>query len=227
MSLVVISDIHGQTFWKDVVSQVLPDDTVVFLGDYFDRRGDGPFAESQVENFLEICDFAKSHSDTHLLIGNHDFQYTPYVTFGISNYDFRNAESYSDAIMANFDMLNVAYFYDMLEFPVICVHGGICRQFLEFIGIDDVKDINSEFHEHPRKFDFIPKYYNEPANTKGDDPWQTPLWIRPNSVMLDAVSGYAQIVGHTPVQNVTKFDMWNGLPVWCTCTLDENAWMRI
>jgi len=77
--IIVLGDTHGRSKWKEVLRKE-PDATkVVFLGDYFDSF-DIPF-EEQVENFTNILALKKEDPDKIvLLLGNHDFQYLPYVT---------------------------------------------------------------------------------------------------------------------------------------------------
>lgn len=51
MSVIVIGDVHASLHWKNIVARREEGDTVIFLGDYFDKRGTGPFAKNQAANF--------------------------------------------------------------------------------------------------------------------------------------------------------------------------------
>lgn len=84
---IVIPDVHGTLFWKDFVAERRPDDRVIFLGDYFLRRGHGSFAKSEAANFLEIVEYARKNPDTFLLMGNHDFEHTNFTQY--ESWDYR------------------------------------------------------------------------------------------------------------------------------------------
>jgi len=74
---ILVPDVHGRTFWKDILPFVDECDRIIFLGDYhdpYDHEGILPF--QSLENFKEIIEFAKTHKDkVTLLLGNHDFTY--------------------------------------------------------------------------------------------------------------------------------------------------------
>lgn len=60
------------------------------------------------------------------------------------------------------------------------------------------KDINTLFKVDLNPFDFI---YGKSGSCYGDDPENGPLWIRPNSLYVDAIEKIDQIVGHTQPRN--------------------------
>jgi hypothetical protein len=47
-------------------------------------------------------------------------------------------------------------------------------------------------------------------NIYGDDITQSPIWIRPSSLCEDPLSGYNQIVGHTPVRAISELAINEG-----------------
>lgn len=98
---IVIPDVHGTMFWKDFVADRKPGERVVFLGDYFLRMGHGPIAASEADNFLEIVDYARKKPETYLLMGNHDFEHTPFTQFEPWVYH----PEFHKAIMSNLDMI--------------------------------------------------------------------------------------------------------------------------
>ncbi|MDR0452283.1 MAG: hypothetical protein LBH15_04505, partial [Treponema sp.] len=73
---------------------------------------------------------------------------------------------------------------------------GISKTFLSLRGIADPLDINRRFRKNPRLLVFCG------ADSYGNDITQGPLWIRPESLLSDALPGYSQIVGHTPVEGI-------------------------
>ncbi|MDR1004184.1 MAG: metallophosphoesterase, partial [Prevotellaceae bacterium] len=71
---IVIGDIHGLTYWKEVVKQN-PDCRYIFMGDYLD-----PYTHVSchdlIENLNAVIGFKKKHpDDVILLLGNHDMHY--------------------------------------------------------------------------------------------------------------------------------------------------------
>ena len=75
--LIIVPDIHGRTFWKDILPFVDECEKIVFLGDYHDPYlHEGITCEQSIDNFVEIINFAKEHPDkVVLLLGNHDLSY--------------------------------------------------------------------------------------------------------------------------------------------------------
>ena len=87
-------------------------------------------------------------------------------------------------------------------------HAGISTVWLKNVGYDNtqsiVEFINDLWHHKPRAFDFADNGYGH-SDPYGNDTYQTPLWIRPRSLMRAAVSlkkQYVQIVGHTAVKQI-------------------------
>ena len=73
--IIVIPDLHGRTFWKEAVAKY-PDADTIFLGDYLDPYDNEGISHKQArENFTEILDYARNHSNVTLLFGNHDLVY--------------------------------------------------------------------------------------------------------------------------------------------------------
>lgn len=70
MEMLIVPDVHGRTFWKDVIDSNL---SVVFLGDYTDPYPQEEISKKQtIDNFKEIIEFAKENKNrVTLLLGNH------------------------------------------------------------------------------------------------------------------------------------------------------------
>jgi hypothetical protein len=64
-------------------------------------------------------------------------------------------------------------------------------------------DINECFTENPGILAFCG------FDRSGNDITQGPLWIRPESLISDALPGYSQIVGHTPVKDIRRQEILN------------------
>lgn len=220
--IIVISDIHASERWEKMVAKRAAEDAVIFLGDYFDRRGRGPFAASQVDNFIEICHYARSHPYTTLLLGNHDYYYGPWSSYDMSFEP--DAAQIQDALKANIDLLEILVVADFLAKPSIFSHGGLTQTFMRLHGLKKPEEVNALWRVNPGAFEWIPRdpISGTRSNRYGDDPWQSPLWARTDALYRDGLPGYDQIVGHTIVPELQAFETVNGDTVLLTCTLDDT-----
>jgi len=148
-----------------------------------------------------------------MLVGNHDFHYFPEVgDTGTSGYQTRLAPSIQHVIDSNREHLQMAYQMDEFLFS----HAGISSAFLDSVfGINGwktetiVEQINELFKYKPLSFQFgmavsIKKMsFLDPY---GDNEEQSPIWIRPRSLMSanrnTLRKQVIQIVGHTQVKKL-------------------------
>ena len=74
MKILIIPDQHGQSNGLKVAKEKINEvDFVVFLGDYFDSYFSAYRGMKAVENFTDICSFARNNKEkVKLVIGNHD-----------------------------------------------------------------------------------------------------------------------------------------------------------
>lgn len=208
MKTIVIGDIHGRAVWKQIV-YTQKWDKVIFLGDYFDSLDIPP--ELQIINFQEIVKFKEENDDkVVLLIGNHDEHYFPFMGYSsTSGYNWKFAPFIGHLLSAYKDLLKMAH----AENDVLFSHAGVGKTFLEenyytlpkdykFDSAGDIADKVNEIWKHkPLCFKF------NGLNGTGDDTWQTPIWIRPKSLLIDTREirkNFIQVVGHT---RVTKIDI--------------------
>jgi predicted MPP superfamily phosphohydrolase len=217
MKTIIIGDIHGRDLWKRIVDVEADADRIVFLGDYFDSF-DIP-GVVQLQNFLDIIDFKKnSNKEVVLLFGNHDYHYMPgFIGMGYSGYQTGLAYQFREAISANLEHLQMAHLFD----NVLCSHAGISPEWLEISfgkpkdesehnwstdTLDDVRDVVELINEH---FKFKPSIFEFNGwDPHGDNTYQTPIWIRPASLMASNKKNTSlkkhviQVVGHTQVKNI-------------------------
>lgn len=206
MKIIVIGDIHGeQTWWKIVTdpSVDISKDKIVFVGDYFDSFNLS--TEEIHSNFHEIVKFKEEHSDNvTLILGNHDFHYT-----GLST---RHCSGFRHQTMHEMNSLLKALVYDnTLEIVkvidgIIFSHAGISTTWANDASLD-LNDIERSAKEimlkTPSMYVFRGGYYAAPY---GNDVFQSPLWIRPDSLLKDKLKGYRQVVGHTNMGRSVKID---------------------
>jgi predicted MPP superfamily phosphohydrolase len=193
---IALGDVHGTTFWKNYRDKEF--DELYILGDYFDRAPCPP--EKQIENFLEITEWAKKDSRIRLCLGNHDYHYFLNDQMEMySGFEEDYADDIHRVLMDNRESLDIVY----KSGNVLISHAGISKTFLGLHGITDPLDINVRFRKNPRLLVFCGLHPN------GNDITQGPLWIRPESLLSNALPGYSQIVGHTPVEDIVKKQLPN------------------
>ncbi len=200
MTLLALGDTHGRTNWKKIVANTTFD-TVIFIGDYFDTH-DNVSAQQQLTNFKEIIAYKRANSDkVILLIGNHDYHYIRPIEETYSGFQDDYAPEIGqllhEAIGA--DLMQMCYRHDTYLFS----HAGITQTWLTAVGYTGEEPIdsfiNALFRTRPGAFRFTVGRNFSPY---GDDVCQTPIWVRPKSLMQDAVVGYTQVVGHTTQQRL-------------------------
>jgi hypothetical protein len=202
MKHVVIGDTHGRSTWKDIV-KLYQEEHIVFMGDYFDSFNIS--AIDQIVNFKEIIKFKEENLDrVTLLIGNHDFHYMRGVNEKYSGYNSLYCVDISIVLeeALSKDLLQMCYKYGNF----IYTHAGVSEVWCENVGItvDENIDIsiNNLFKQNPLYFGFTSKY----GDPYGDEPTQTPIWIRPRALEKCAISNYMNIVGHTERdKSITKY----------------------
>jgi predicted MPP superfamily phosphohydrolase len=194
MKIIAIGDIHGRDYWKSILNKEIFD-KVIFIGDYFDSF-DIP-GDIQCNNFADIIQFKKDNMDKVILLtGNHDFHYMGY---GEQYSGFQHGYQYSIGCLLddNKNLLQMSYAHNNILFT----HAGVSTIWLRNNGYDGGMDlnninlfINDLFKYKPNKFKFtIGKNYSQ----TGNDICQTPIWIRPESLVKDMVGEFKQVVGHT------------------------------
>lgn len=209
MKTIAIGDIHGRHFWKQIVEKE-EFDRAIFVGDYFDSHDDISGIE-QLRNFEDILGFEKtSDKEVILLIGNHDMHYFPEIGYnGTSGYQSGLATSFGFVLNENRNVMQMAYAQDNCLFS----HAGICETWMNRIvrhkiveemplfTAEDIAIFTNDIWEFkPQLFNFTSDGEGVMSQT-GDDIGQTPVWIRPRSLMKDSQTmkkaGIVQIVGHT------------------------------
>ena len=205
MKTVILGDTHGTSFWK-LITQLEKPDRVIFIGDYFDSFNIP--AVEQMFNFQEIVDYKTSgQAEVIMLIGNHDHHYYPGIgNTGTSGYQYGAAAAITKIIDENKEHLQMAYSFDRYLFT----HAGVSPVFMDQVfGPDDwdkdnvVELLNEKMIYQPKTFEF------NGLEPTGDNQSQTPIWIRPRSLMSankkhekGLKKDYIQIVGHTQMHEL-------------------------
>lgn len=188
MRTLVLGDIHGHSAWKSIVNNEKYDN-VVFLGDYLDAFNVTP--EDIADNLLDIIKFKEKMGDKcHLCYGNHDHSY--WNSERCSGYNWHGRHLYMPLLEDMFreNMLDLIYIQD----DIIFSHAGVSDYWLKNVTmLDDVREVNFDSVTLDSLNWNMLTGYDGYGNTIS----QSPIWIRPQSLLKSKVDGYRQIVGHT------------------------------
>lgn len=199
MRIIALGDTHGRTNWKQIITSE-KFDKVVFHGDYFDTHEDiSP--DQQKENFKDIIAYKKANMDkVVLLFGNHDYHYLSTARETYSGYQPLQKTDIRELLHSAIDaeLLQICYSWQNMLFSHAGVTQTWCKNNLvqkEFIE----QSINELFKYKPHAFRFTSGINYSPH---GDDVEQSPIWVRPRSLLIDKVEGYIQVVGHTTQKKI-------------------------
>ena len=138
----IIPDVHGRKFWRNVVkdneSKV---DKVIFLGDYLDPYQEEISANPELmecsnfddsENLLKMLEDIVSLKNNNpekyiLLTGNHTDSYIWSEFSAASRTDYKNYEKYHNFFLENLNLFNLVW----IENNVIFSHAGISEGWAE------------------------------------------------------------------------------------------------
>lgn len=226
MKQIILGDIHGHDSWKKILEKEDDYDKVIFLGDYHDSFSIP--SKDIISNFKSIVKLKNSQKDkVILLIGNHDYHY---MRSSVSQFSgFRG-----ELKLAQQDLLEELVRNDILQ---VCYkdgqnrlysHAGVSKSWCEDNFMDGIdleyidQDINNLFKENLYAFDFKYKISSSPY---GDNIYQGPLWIRPNSLYQDAIDGVDQVIGHTQPREITIIKSRNNQTIYLNDILGNGYYM--
>lgn len=224
MRIVALGDTHGRDHWKQIVKDNPDADKFVFIGDYFDSWG--LTFETQMQNFKDIIDFKKANLDrVVLLIGNHDFHYMPVAQESYSGYQVEHALEIGA-------ILEWAMYYGLMQMAFesddfLYTHAGVTKTWVsKWVNGDwpTISDfINNLWLVSPEAFRFCG------FDNTGDNVTQSPIWVRPKSLLVDHIDGYDQVVGHTTFHSINP--LGDGgvaiYPIDCLATRMSSEYLEI
>lgn len=203
MQIKVIGDLHGESYWKDILTDTINNyDYIIFLGDYVDS-----FIISSKDinnNLIDLIKFKQTYSDKIILLwGNHDVQYR-YLNKPIFKCSgFRSQDQF---ILNNiFTKYHNCF---QLSFQIkdwLFTHAGLNKQFLDFLHnrfkqTIKIKDnnysiyLNALFNANPDNFSLV-SYFRG-----GSSKFGSPLWMDLLEYTSDNKLPINQVVGHQPVR---------------------------
>lgn len=215
MNILTIPDIHGRTFWKSAVNASHDYDAIVFLGDYLDPYDFEHITVQQaIDNFKEIIDFANTHNNVTLLLGNHDMPYFSEDYYNQSWYHCRHSKRYHDEISAIFDehrdMFKIACVYDNVLFTHAgCTPGWLKHVFTEQYTINSLDDLAFSLNNLVNTELGLRFLYMVSSDRGGTDAYASCIWADVNDTMwyqemmkdpdcdVQEIMKVKQVFGHT------------------------------
>lgn len=208
MKTISIGDIHGRTIWKEIDPAKY--DKIIFNGDYVDSY---EHTDGQIQaNLLEIIQFKRDNFDKVILnLGNHDIHYYFLYEnrFGCTGFRPTMAENLHMIFIHNKDLFQVAYQYQ----NYLWTHAGVSNGWL--------KQNQEEIDEFKERFDvtdyadlfnkmFLTSKYNHLLHQvgkgrKGSHKFGGITWADSEETSNNYLTGVHQIVGHSPIEQITKF----------------------
>lgn len=231
MKTVLIGDLHGREIWKRIV-EVEKADRYVFIGDYFDSF-DIP-GLMQMHNFKELMSWSEqTKAECVFLIGNHDYGYFEGCDgTRTSGYQFKLAPSIKMLVREWKHKLQMAYQFD----DVLCTHAGVSTDFMNGVfgkggwNADNIVELlNEQWKYKPQTFDFdcVPPLKMSYVDPSGDNIQQSPMWIRPKSLMRsnydELKKQIIQVVGHTAQRKIDIKGMATGGRYYFIDTLETSG----
>jgi hypothetical protein len=202
-------------------------DKIVFVGDYVDSF---TYGNAEIlQNLKDIVLFKKTFPDrVVLLIGNHDVHYIIQDQI-CSGYRPEARFDLNKIYTENEDLFQLAFEIEASEFEgrknrrIIWTHAGITGGWFKLL--------DGAFKSEKHKYREILKDYRESSISEklnvawklklptlflvdfysgGMSQWAGPVWVRPDLLKWENISGYDQIVGHTPKRSIVK--IWSPEP---------------
>lgn len=132
----IIPDVHGRTFWRDIVKEYLEnhqETTIIFLGDYLDPyQYEGIYPEDAFVVFEEIIELKKQYKDRIiLLVGNHDLHYIQNHHRGC-RMDYERKSDIHALFRDNADLFEVCVCDKVNDNNVIFSHAGFTKNWLNW-----------------------------------------------------------------------------------------------
>jgi predicted MPP superfamily phosphohydrolase len=229
--MIVIGDIHGSKFWKNIVNQHLDEDYIVFVGDYVDSHN-AMSNTKMLKNLLDIIKFKEKYPDkVKLLLGNHDIHY--YFlnsSYRGSGFNFDMMFEFNTIFKNKKHLFQVAFMYN----NTIVSHAGITNRLYQSVESDykDALDLGwGDGNEHNNiadKFNFLfnisSKYLFYIGDERGGlDPFSGIFWAGMKELCEDYLVGYNQVIGHTHLAEKT-IKNYDDITLTFIDTGNENAY---
>ena len=207
--------------------ETTPSDIVVFLGDYVDSRTKAFTAKLQLQNLEEILAYKSENSEnTLLLLGNHDIHYLPWVHSKYSGYQKTMAPQFRKIYTQAIEEKQVQMCFQAGH--LLFTHAGVTKTWCNLYGVDQtnpMKDINELLYTNPEALGFIRDNSVAYPDSTGDNIFQSPTWVRPESLLKDAIEGFWQIAGHTQHRTISVRNRGEDKFFFCDTMLHSQEYL--
>lgn len=203
MKILVVGDLHGKDCWKGINCKNY--DKVIFLGDYVDSYTLSD--EVILNNIKEIIELKKANPDKIvLLLGNHDIPYLHYPEFSCSGFRASMQAELTKLFNDNQSHFQIAWQIDDYLFS----HAGVTKAwFDDFLTSEYFNTFNSNaptlseiLNNANSKLAPITKILFKAGKHRGGKGNGSVVWADKRELAYDMLSGYHQIVGHTPSRTI-------------------------
>lgn len=216
MKLIAIGDVHGRDAWKQI--DVNAADKVIFLGDYVDGYDYGD--KAIYDNLEAIVQLKRSNPDkVVLLIGNHDAQYMHFPDYSCSGFRPTMQSRLGDFFTQHRPLFQIAYQQDSHLFT----HAGVSQnwyhyreQYINRVDSDaSLADRLNALYERSSTRDFL---FDVGPRRGGGQAFGGPVWADRSETIKNYLPDYHQVVGHTPVPDITTAGGKNSSITYCDVT---------
>ncbi len=130
--IIIIPDLHGREFWREVVGELPADARVVFLGDYLDPyENEWIYWTDAFKSLQDIIALKKAHAEqVTLLWGNHDLHYQ-FPSLQGSRYNEYKADVIRTTFEENLDCFQMAVEYAVGGKRYLFSHAGVHPEWLK------------------------------------------------------------------------------------------------
>ena len=202
-NLAIIPDVHGRSFWQEVLKD---DGEAIFLGDYLDPYPwEGITAAEATRILKEIIDLKRTHPDSvTLLLGNHDLGYID-EKICECRMDYRGYKRNRDLLLDNLDLFDIVHAKEMGGVNFLFSHAGIARTWLdahpELVGKEgfDPLALNRMLHD-PQKFKTLFAALSDVSPHRGGlSPVGSPVWADVDEYLngTPLLEGFFHVFGHS------------------------------
>ena len=205
MKILTISDLHGRVVWNKANFEHY--DRVIFLGDYTDSY---IFDDETIyTNIARIIQLKLRQPDKFvLLIGNHDAQYLHFPHYRCSRFRPSAQPKLSLLFAKHPDLFQIAY----QQRSYLFTHAGITNKWLtHFLARtgNDLLTLTADYNlagllnEIHQSVNYRNLLFDVGPKRGGSDRFGGPVWADRIETSNDFLTGFRQIVGHTPVGDFT------------------------
>lgn len=220
VKVAAIGDIHGTTKFLECYKNIQENDSdvdkIIVLGDWFDPYDDIDL-DTMIERYNEFVKIWKSDNRIISILGNHDIAgYIIVNDFTNRTIRFgKSSQKISDAIEPNLSESYLTYKVGDYMFS----HAGVSQEWLNDISgfskcnyVNDI--INCKKGWTTDELSDICMFYPFDWSGCGEHPRQSCVWIRPHTLINNAIEGYHQVVAHTRLEKISKVSLKNGKDLW-------------